>query len=134
MTQARARSDADGFPASSCGAAVGDRWESLSNEVHIVPAALAGDPWVLEVIRQATRPLAHAILGVWLALGLTRVIVIGGFALALGDCYREILEAELARLADYKPLSGCRGSMVQLGRKDEEACLIGAAVYASQME
>jgi C7-cyclitol 7-kinase len=134
MIQARARLDRDGFRASGCGTAVGGRWESLSNEAHIVPAALAGDPWVLEVIRQATRPLAHAVLAVWIAVGLTRVIVIGGFALALGDCYREILEGELAHLADYGPLSACRGGMVQLGRKDEEACLIGAAVYASYMK
>ncbi|MGA9754341.1 MAG: ROK family protein [Desulfobaccales bacterium] len=132
LAQLWARRDRQQFNSSALGRSVCGNPEQLTNEDHIVPAVIEGDQWTLGVVEYATRPLAQAILTTWLAIGLSRVIVIGGFALALGCHYVGILENELQRLSDYKLLRGCTGGMVTLGQPDEEACLIGAAVYVQR--
>ncbi|TSA12157.1 MAG: ROK family protein [Deltaproteobacteria bacterium] len=127
-----ARRDQQKFNDSAIGRSVCGNPEQLTNERHIVPSVIQGDAWTLGVVEYATRPLAQTLLTSWLAIGLTRIVVIGGFALALGAHYVRILENELQRLADYKLLQACVGGMVTLGQPDEEACLIGAAVYAQR--
>ncbi len=104
--------------------------ETLTNEDHIVPAALLGDEWILEVIRQCTGPLARVLLTITAACGLDKVVVIGGFALSLGHLYLDILHAEMAGSCDFKILSDMLPDLLLMGSADEEACLRGAAVYA----
>jgi len=105
--------------------------ELLANEAHIVPAALAGDPWALAVVRHCAQPLARTLLPVIFAAGLQRVIVIGGFALSLGEVYRKLLVDALESRCDYRVMSGRLEGMVMLG--DSEACLLGAAAYARRV-
>ncbi|MFA4903595.1 MAG: ROK family protein [Desulfobaccales bacterium] len=127
-----ARRDQQKFNNSALGRSVNGNPEYLTNEDHIAPAVMQGDEWTLRVLEYATRPLAQTILTIWLAIGLTRIILIGGFALAVGSHYTRILENELQKLSDYKLLQEGVGGMVTLGQPDEEACLIGAAVYAQK--
>ncbi len=105
----------------------------ITNEDHVVPAIEARDPWTTERVGQATIPLAQAILTLWLGIGLTRIVVIGGFALAAGRAYLDILQAQLLGLADYQLIRRYRDTLIVLGRTDEEACLLGAATYASRI-
>jgi hypothetical protein len=85
----------------------------------------------ITLIRECTRPLTRTLLSIVLAVGLERVVVIGGFALALGKIYQEILSSELFKVCDYKILQDYTHDLVMLG--DEEACLGGAVVYAQQL-
>ena len=118
------------FRLSSC-ARMCAKPEMLANETHIVPAALAGDPWALAVVRHCTQPLARTLLPVIFAAGLQRVIVIGGFALSLGEVYRKLLVYALESRCNYRVMVGRLDRMVMLG--DSEACLLGAAAYARRV-
>ncbi len=104
--------------------------DTLTNEDHIVPAALLHDAWALEVIRKGTGPLAAVLLTVTAACGLDRIAVIGGFALSLGRLYLDILQGEMIRNCDFKILSDKLPDLLIMGSADEEACLRGAAVYS----
>ncbi len=103
---------------------------TLTNEDHIVPAALSHDEWALGVIRQSTAPLARVLLLVTAAAGLDKIVVIGGFALSLGQLYLDILRDEMSKNCDYELLAGKLQDLLVMGTADEEACLRGAAVYA----
>src|SRR5205085_11100289 len=103
---------------------------TLNNEAHLVPAALLGDGWALNVIREGTRPLARALVTTALAVGLEKVVIIGGFALRLGEVYLDILRPLLKSECDYGVIKDYATGLVMLGSPQEEACLEGAAVYA----
>jgi glucokinase len=132
LTQLCARRDPQEFNNSALGRSVGGNPDHLTNEDHLAPSALQGDKWTIRVIEYGTRPLAQALMATLVSTGLTRIVVIGGFALALGSQYVRILENELQKLSDYKLFQACVSGMVTLGQPDEEACLIGAAVYAQR--
>jgi predicted NBD/HSP70 family sugar kinase len=104
--------------------------DTLTNEEHIVPAALLRDDWALEVIKKCTGPLARILLTVTAACGLDRIVVIGGFALSLGRTYLDILQNEMVGNCDFKVLSDKLPDLLVMGSANEEACLQGAAVYA----
>jgi glucokinase len=106
---------------------------TLNNEEHIVPAALSGDKWCLDVVRRATKPLARLILSVALGAGVERVTMIGGFALSLGSVYLQILREELLATCRYSVLDNSVGSLVELGAGCEEACLMGAGAFAQRL-
>jgi glucokinase len=103
---------------------------TVTNEDTIVPAALAGDPQVLAIIRECTRPLARVLLHATIASGLQQVIVIGGFALSLGEVYRAILQQEITRQCDYRVAASQIENLIVLG--EDDGCLLGAAAYASK--
>jgi len=123
----------DAFARSMCVGRYGATAITLSNEEHLVPAALAGDEWCLALIHQATRPLARVLLAVILAAGLERVIVIGGFALSLGSVYLQILRGELTAVCRYSVINDEIDSLVELGTGCEEACLMGAGSFAERL-
>lgn len=125
--------DPDSFARSMCVVQYGATAGTLNNEEHIVPAALSGDQWCVDVIRQATRPLARVMLPVILGAGLGRVIVIGGFALSVGSVYLDILRAELTAICRYSVLNEEIASLVELGTACENACLMGAAAFADRL-
>jgi glucokinase len=128
-----ARREALVNPAAFQGSAVSRQFgatpEHLENETHLVPAALAGDPWALDIIRKSARPLARLLLEVSVATGLERIILIGGFALVLGPLYRDLLQDEMARHAHFPLIDSALGTLLELGDVDEEACLLGAAIF-----
>jgi predicted NBD/HSP70 family sugar kinase len=120
------------FVQSACAAQFGATPETLNNEEHLVPAARLGDCWALGVVRQCTEPLARVLLAAVFAAGLERVVVIGGLALSLGEVYRDLLQEAVGKRCDYRMMSGRLGEMIVMGDKD--ACLLGAAAYARQLE
>jgi glucokinase len=130
LARLRADIEQNRFERSLCVTRYNGAAETLTNEDHIVPAALLHDEWTLEVIRQCTGPLARVLLTVTAACGLDKVVVIGGFALSLGRQYLDILQSELVGNCDFKILSDKLPDLLVMGSADEEACLRGAAAYA----
>lgn len=97
---------------------------------HALAAAFrAGDAWVRALVRDAARPLGQALAAVHLAIGLERFIIIGGFALALGERYRVELVAAAAASAWQRGQDWNRA--IELGNPDEAVGLLGAGCYAS---
>jgi predicted NBD/HSP70 family sugar kinase len=120
------------FRASACAQRFGANADTLTNEHHLVPAAALNDEWALAVIAECTRPLARVLIATALAMGLEKVVIIGGFALQLGEVYLGILRPLLKSECDYPVMKDRAAELVMLGSAQEEACLEGAAVYALQ--
>jgi glucokinase len=117
------------FDASALASRFGATAGELTNEAHLVPAALAGDPWTLMIVRKATQPLARLLVHTAVATGLDQIIIIGGFALALGDVYRGLLRTEMARYSRYPLVDTALDTMLELGNFADEACLLGAVTF-----
>lgn len=95
-----------------------------------VAAVHAGDDWATRVVVEATRFLGIGVAALHLAVGIERVIVVGGFARALGERYRAIL-AESAAAACWS-LGQDWNEIVRLGADDDDHGLIGAGLYATR--
>jgi C7-cyclitol 7-kinase len=105
----------------------------MTNEDHLVPAALLGDPWALDVITRAAEPLARVLASTIIGAGLERAVVMGGFAQQLGSTYRAILDAHLARLIEDSGFPFPRRTFVDVMDKAEEPGLAGgAALFANR--
>ncbi len=130
----KAAMEKDRFDRSLCVTRFYAAADTLTNEDHLVPSARLNDPWALETIRSCTGPLARVLLTVTAACGLDRIVVIGGFALSLGQPYLDILLSEMAGNCDFKVLSSKLPDLLIMGSADEEACLRGAAVYAATIK
>jgi glucokinase len=128
----RAKQDRDGFESSACVRRFSATADNLNNEQHLVPAALRGDAWAQGVIRDCTRPLAKVLISTALAVGLEKVVIIGGFALQLGETYLETLRALLRDSCDYPVMEDRARDLVMISNVKQEACLEGAAIYARQ--
>jgi predicted NBD/HSP70 family sugar kinase len=94
----------------------------------LVDAFHAGDAWTLELIRQAVRPLGQMLAAIHLGIGIERFVLIGGFALALGEPYRREVARAAASCAwdmgqDWQ-------TMLELGVPDDYSGLIGAGRFA----
>ena len=102
--------------------------EDLTNEM-IVTAFREDDAWCVDLVHAASRPLGWALAAVHHALGVERFVVIGGFALALGEGYRK----HVARAASESGwlLGQDWDSMVELGTLGDQATLLGAGRYAT---
>ena len=124
----RASADAAAFADSK--AAQLSNGRELSNEEHIVPAAMAGDTWTWRVIEDCTRPLARTILATVMAAGLDQVFIVGGFAQALGTRYQQLLTRLLMESSGYAVMRDRLESLVTVVAPDENACLKGCGVYA----
>ncbi|MEW1696241.1 ROK family protein [Streptomyces sp. NPDC091278] len=94
----------------------------------VAAAVRAGDPFATEVLRGTLVPLAAAIDGVFTSIGIRRYVLVGGFALAVGERYRELLVAELVRRGCFGLTDGQAGAMVVLGEDDDDHGLIGAGL------
>jgi predicted NBD/HSP70 family sugar kinase len=125
----RAAVDPESFMRSICRTRLGATAETLSNEEHFVPAVRAGDAWALDVLREASEPLARILNTVIFALGLQGILVIGGFAFSIGPVYLELLNKLIRQGWDYSAIEVAPPA-VEFGKMCEEACLRGAGVYA----
>jgi glucokinase len=85
-----ANEDAAAFGRSRTHASCGGRPGHLTNEM-LIDAFRSGDIWTRNVIVACTRFLGRVLAATHLDLGIERYILIGGFAVALGDEYRKIL-------------------------------------------
>ena len=128
LARKQAAADPDAFSQSLCHK-FGATPENLSNEEHLVRAVRAGDAWSLRVLEEGIRPLAMVLNTVVLALGLQGILVIGGFASAIGEIYLELLRQMIQTRCDYSALR-FSSDMVRFGNMCEEACLRGAGEYA----
>jgi predicted NBD/HSP70 family sugar kinase len=109
--------------ASLCGGKV----ERLTNEM-IVKGFHHNDEWSVSLVRAISRPLGWALAAIHHALGIERFVIIGGFALALGEGYRRQLVS--AALESGWNLGQDWNSMLELGHLGDQASLLGAGRYA----
>jgi predicted NBD/HSP70 family sugar kinase len=108
-------------------------WEpSQIGNAALVAAIRAGDGFATDVLRNGLTYLASAISALFTAVGVRRYIIIGGFAVAVGTRYTELLADELER-------QGCFGlpgeqirRMVMLGESDDMHGLIGVGRLMSR--
>jgi glucokinase len=97
----------------------------------LVAAFRSGDPWACDLIREVARPLSQALAAIHVAVGIERFIIVGGFALALGESYRR----ELVRAARDScwQLGQDWETMIVLGEADDLAGLVGAGRCALRL-
>jgi len=128
LARRTAAGDPKSFARSLCAQLAG-AGDLISNEAHIVPAARAGDQWVLEVIERASEPLATMLATAFQVCGLQKIYVVGGFANAAGPAYESLLDSAVRkRLAP--PAFGTPAAPVVEVRDADNACLYGAAFFA----
>jgi glucokinase len=121
-----AHDDPEGFRTSFVGRRAGAA-ENADNQL-IAEGYRAGDPWICKLIQGIARPLAQAVAGIHLAVGVERFVIVGGFAAALGSGFRSEL-CKLAAACTWN-LGQDWGSMIEVGEPDDEACLVGAGRFA----
>jgi C7-cyclitol 7-kinase len=85
-----ARRDPDGFAVSLLATLCDERSEDITTEM-IVRAFHAGDDWTAALVGATARYLGRAIAALHLDSGVERFVVVGGFALALGEPFRRRL-------------------------------------------
>jgi len=92
----------------------------------LVAAFRREDPWATKIVGHGAGPLGWALAAMHLGLGIERFVLVGGFALALGDSYRKLV----ARAADARCWDAPGGwdSRVELGVNDDFSGLIGAGI------
>lgn len=96
----------------------------------IATAFRAADPWTIEHVVASTRPLAHAMAGLHVATGVECFITVGGFALAMGPTYRDLLVA-LCAGACWR-LGQDWDKMIRLGETGDRDGVLGLAYAAGQ--
>ncbi|MDQ0474012.1 ROK family protein [Labrys wisconsinensis] len=97
---------------------------------EIVAAFHAGDPWTRARIAETAAPLAHAVAGLHAMVGVERFILLGGFALAMGEPYRALL-AELCARAVWD-LGQDWDAMLTLGEPGDQDGLLGLGYVAGR--
>jgi predicted NBD/HSP70 family sugar kinase len=125
-----ARDDRAGFARSLNVTRFGATAATLSNEAHLVPALRAGDAWSMDLLRAAIRPLADVLRTLCVGCGLDGIMLMGGFAQALGESYRALVEDAVGMLSDCGPARTDLGHRIILAGPGEEPSLVGAAAYA----
>jgi predicted NBD/HSP70 family sugar kinase len=133
MAREKARLAPHPFSLSECARRYHATRDTLNNEQHIVPAFLGGDPWATDIVSQCSRYLARSLVYSIVSAGLQRVVIIGGFALAAGHHYLDLLRAAARECGDYDLLREGLSERLVLGADNEEACLLGASVYAKRV-
>lgn len=121
-----ALADPDAYARSALAPAAADPAE-VDNPA-VAAAVRSGDPFATGVLRETLVPLASAIGGVFTSIGIRRYVLMGGFALAVGERYRELLVAELARQGCFGLTDEQVATMVVLGADDDDHGLIGAGL------
>ncbi|MFH9725770.1 ROK family protein [Streptomyces sp. NPDC017254] len=104
---------------------------SLTNP-EIAAAVRNGDPFVTSVLRSTLVPLAAAVGAVFAAIGVRRYVLMGGFALAIGERYRELLVEELLRQGCFGLSADEVDAMVVLGAEDDDHGLVGMGRLVSR--
>lgn len=120
--------DPKAFASSGLGRYVSGDISRIDNEL-VVQFNQRDDPWTRLLVQRMVQPLAQIFSTLHLAIGIERFVIIGGFALALGENYRrDIIDASSACTWN---LSGDWNEMIELGFADDDSGLIGAGYYGS---
>jgi 3-dehydroquinate synthetase/predicted NBD/HSP70 family sugar kinase len=119
----------DGFANSVLGSRFRTNPNALTN-ADIVSAFQSGDAWTRELIQKVAVPLGQMLAAVHLSMGVERFVIIGGFALALGEPYR----LELVRSAANSGwlMGQDWNSMIELGHPDDNSGLLGAGRFVTE--
>ncbi|GGU81183.1 glucokinase [Streptomyces litmocidini] len=97
----------------------------LLGNPEIAEAVRDGDPFTTAVLRSTLVHLAAAVGAVFASIGIRRYVLMGGFALAVGERYRELLVEELVRQGCFGLTADRVDAMVVLGEDDDDHGLIG---------
>ncbi|WP_411109118.1 ROK family protein [Streptomyces sp. c-19] len=119
-----AASDPTGY-ARSAPARAGAADPRFLGNPEIARAVRNGDPFTTAVLRSTLVHLAAAVGGVFASIGIRRYVLMGGFALAIGERYRELLVEELVRQGCFGLTAAQVDAMVVLGEDDDDHGLIG---------
>lgn len=95
----------------------------------LVEAFRIGDIWTKGIIQKGAIYLGKMIASIHLSTGIERFIIIGGFAKALGEPYRQFL-IEQASVSSWNTGQAWQ-NMISIGYPDDNDGLIGAAIYAA---
>lgn len=101
----------------------------LLSATLLVEAFHIDDPWTKTIIQKGAAYLGKMIALVHLSTGIERFIIIGGFAKALGEPYRQFL-IEQASLSSWNIGQDWKNT-IYIGYPDDNDGLIGAAIYAA---
>jgi glucokinase len=99
--------------------------EDAAGNRALAAAVRDGDPFATEVLRGTLTHLARAVSAVFTSIGVGRYLLVGGFALAVGEPYRRLLVGELRRLGCFGKRPEEIDAMVALGHPDDDHGLIG---------
>jgi predicted NBD/HSP70 family sugar kinase len=125
-----AQADPAAFAASACAKQFGAVAETLNNEIHLVPAVIAGDRWANTILAATVAPLAETVGVMTIACGLEGLVIMGGFAQSLGEAYKRTLSHALGTISDCGAARVALGDFIMLAEPGAEPGLIGAARYA----
>jgi glucokinase len=116
------------FRSSGLGEHLGGKLDHLDNRT-IIEFVQSNDPWTHRLIYKMAEPLGRLFATLHLTIGVERFVIVGGFALAVGETYRNAI-ATVAESACWN-LAQDWNSMVELGIADDNSGLIGCGRYAS---
>jgi predicted NBD/HSP70 family sugar kinase len=97
---------------------------AITNEA-LASAIRAGDQFAVDVLRSGLVSLASAVGCVFAAIGVRRHLFIGGFAVAVGERFIEVLGDELVRLGCFGLRPAQVRRMLAMGAADDDHSLIG---------
>lgn len=103
--------------------------ENKITTYDLVDAVHQEDAYALYVLRQSIKPIAHIVATVYNLIGIDRFIIIGGFSIAIGDKYVDLLKEEISKLTLYGGGDHELEKMIYLGVKDDNHGLIGIGKY-----
>lgn len=123
-----AEEDLASFRASVLGRRFGTNVKAMDNP-DLVEAFRQGDAWARSLIRRVAGPLGRIIATIHATVGVEKFVIIGGFALALGEDYRR--ELVLAASESCWDLGQEWDTIIRLGVPDDLSGLIGAGRLAT---
>ena len=105
--------------------------EALSSG-DFVAAFRRGEGWATDLVSRSSAPLGSALAAMHLGVGIERFVLVGGFALALGERYRR----SVAAAASVRCWAGDADWLgrVELGIDDDHSGLIGAGIAGALQE
>ncbi len=99
---------------------------------HLAEAVRRQDRFALDVLDRVTEPLARAIALLVGTIGIERVILVGGFALGVGQPYLRALQRHLVHIGCYGRSAAATRALVCLGQRNDAQGLLGVGRLVQQ--
>jgi len=122
-----AMTDRQNFEWSTLGQLVHGDPNAITN-VDIVRAFASHCQWVASVLAVSFRPLAQAVAAVHLAAGVDDILIMGGFATALGEAFKDIVADLVAKCSWDKAINW--RERIQLSDPSPRLSLVGCGRFA----